>query len=197
MAWNGAALTAASVGAIFVYGGIKGKSPLAVMVGIIQGQSPTAALASQGIGSTISAADSGVDTTSPGGITGASNLPTGGNAQVALKNAAARYGWDTGPEWQALNNIEMNEAGYQPTVKNSSSGALGIAQALGHGTSKTAGTLGNEYGGYGLTTAQAVAANSGEPNAQALWMVNYIKSRYGDPIKAWAQYHHADGTKWY
>jgi len=199
MPWNGAALTAAAVGGIFVYGGVKGKSPLTVIVGIIQGQSPKAALASQGIGASIAvpASGSGVDTSTSGGIASASNLPTGGNVQAVLMNAAARYGWNTGAEWQALNNIEMNEAGYQPTVKNPSSGALGLAQALGHGNSRTAGTLGNEYGGYGLTDAQAQAANSGDAAAQALWMVNYIKSRYGTPSAAWAQYHHADGSKWY
>jgi hypothetical protein len=199
MSWNGPALTAAAVGSVFVYGGLKGKSPLQVLVGIVQGQSPKQALASQGIGSsiTVPTQGSGVDTTTPGGVGSASNLPTGGNVQQILKNAAAARGWDTGAQWQALNNIEMNEAGYQPTVKNSSSGALGIAQALGHGNSHTAGTLGNEYGGYGLSNAQAVAANSGDAAPQAVWMVNYIASRYGNPVNAWAQYHHADGSKWY
>ena len=50
--------------------------------------------------------------------------------------------------------------------------------------SDTAGTLGNQYGGYGLTDAQARAANSGDASMQALWMCNYIKSTYGTPEAA-------------
>lgn len=193
MGVSGIELGAAAVGALFIYGGIKGKSPLLAFRAVVAGDSPASVSQTEGIGdgsasaSTAAASDSSLS----------APTPSGGSAQAALKNAAARFGWDTGAEWQSLNNIEMNEAGYNPTAKNSASGALGIAQALGHGNSNTAGSLGNEYGGYGLTNAQAKAANSGDANAQALWMVNYIKSRYGDPNAAWAQYHHPDGSKWY
>jgi hypothetical protein len=191
---NGVALATVGIGAVFVYGGLTNKSPLQAIQYVIQGQSPKAAIT----GASIVA---GATASSSGGGSGSDSLaasPTpSGSGQAALQAAAAKYGWNTGAEWQALNNIEMNEAGYSSTVANSSSGALGMAQALGHGTSATQGSLGNEYGGYGLTTAQAIAANSGDAGAQALWMVNYIKSRYGDPVAAWAQYHHPDGSKWY
>jgi hypothetical protein len=50
-----------------------------------------------------------------------------------------------------LRNVEMAEDGFDPTKANPSSGALGLAQALGHGNANTAGSLGNEYGGCGLT----------------------------------------------
>jgi hypothetical protein len=70
-----------------------------------------------------------------------------------------------------LRNVEMAEDGFDPAKANPSSGALGLAQALGHGNANTAGSLGNEYGGYGLTDAQARAANSGDASMQALWDV--------------------------
>lgn len=110
------------------------------------------------------------------------------NGQAALQQAAKAYGWNTGAEWTALNAIEMQEAGYNPRIKNPTSGALGLAQALGHGGSGTGGSLGNEYGGYGLSTSEAQQANSGNAYWQAVWMVNYIHSTYGDPIKA-EQFH--------
>lgn len=116
------------------------------------------------------------------------------DGQTALKQAAHVYGWDTGSEWTALSNVEMAEAGFNPQAKNPSSGALGLAQALGHGNSQTAGSLGNQYGGYGLSNAQAKLANSGDAYWQAVWMVNYIRSTYGDPIKAWS---HEQANHWY
>jgi hypothetical protein len=117
-----------------------------------------------------------------------------GSAQAILQETAAQDGWGSGSEWQALSNVENAEAGFNPTAENASSGALGLAQALGHGNANTAGTLGNQYGGYGLTDAQAKAANSGNAADQALWMVNYIKSTYGNPEAAWA---HEEADHWY
>ena len=111
-----------------------------------------------------------------------------------MLQAAKVYGWDTGAEWNALVYVEMREAGFNPKARNPGSGALGMAQALGHGTSGTAGTLGNEYGGSGLTDAQAKAANSGDAYWQAVWMCNYIKDRYGDPIAA---ANHERSHNWY
>jgi hypothetical protein len=130
------------------------------------------------------------------GSTSSSGQPVSnsGSAQAILQNTAAQDGWGSGAEWQALSNVENAEAGFNPTAENPSSGALGLAQALGHGDANTAGTLGNQYGGYGLTDAQAKAANSGNAADQALWMVNYIKSTYGSPEAAWA---HEQADHWY
>jgi hypothetical protein len=113
--------------------------------------------------------------------------------QAAAVLLAAAYGW-TGGQWTALNNVEMAEAGWNNLAENPSSGAFGIAQALGHGTSGTAGKYGNQYGGYGLTTAQAQAANNGSAGPQIQWMLAYIKATYGDPEAAWA---HEQSNHWY
>lgn len=111
---------------------------------------------------------------------------TGAVKQYARKELA-KYNWPG--QFNAFNDIVMAESGWNPRIKNQDSGALGIAQALGHGNgSATQGTLGNEYGGYGLSDKEAKAANSGDAYWQIVWMMNYIKSRYGSPDAAWA-YH--------
>lgn len=49
MAVRGTALAAAAVGGVFAYGGITGKSPLAAVQAIVQGQSPATVAQTQGI----------------------------------------------------------------------------------------------------------------------------------------------------
>jgi hypothetical protein len=111
--------------------------------------------------------------------------PTSTDVDTAVQQLATQMGWDATQvaDWE---QVIADESGGNPEAVNAASGALGIAQALGHGTADTAGTLGNEYGGYGLTTAQAVAANSGNAEDQLLWMANYIKATYGTPSGALA-----------
>ena len=181
MSVDAAGLAAVAAGSVFLYAGIKGYSVTQAIQYVIQGKSPAALPQTAPIGTP---ASSSSDTSGSGG----SGTPVagGGSAQQILQQTAAQFGWGSGAEWQALSNIEIHEAGWDPTAKNSGSGALGLAQAYGHGNSNTAGSLGNEYGGWGLSDAQAKAANSGSAPEQALWMCNYIKDRYGDPIKAWA-----------
>lgn len=117
------------------------------------------------------------------------SIPTSGSAQAIMQQVAGQFGWGSGSQWQSLQALEMGEAGFDPKAKNPSSGALGLAQALGHGKgAATAGTLSNQYGGYGLSDAEAKRANSGEAGPQALWMLNYIKSVYGDPNTAYAKW---------
>jgi len=120
-----------------------------------------------------------------GGVT--PGQPAGGLANVAIIRAvAAQRGWGSGGQWNAITHIVASESGGSTTAQNPS-GALGIAQALGHGTSCSSGTLGNEYGPqFGLTCAQAREANSGNALQQARWFIGYLQSRYGTPANAWA-----------
>jgi LysM repeat protein len=117
---------------------------------------------------------------------------SGGSNQAVLQAVAAQFGW-TGGEWAALQQLEsMEDATYSTTIANPSSGALGMGQALGHGTAGSAGSLGNEYGAnYGLTAAQAQQANSGSARYQALWMCTYVRDTYGTPSAA-VQFHLAN-----
>lgn len=127
---------------------------------------------------------------------GAPAQPAGGIANTAaIRSAAAVHGWGAGGQWNALTHILAAESGGSATAKNPSSGALGLAQALGHGTGCSAGTLGNEYGPqFGLSCAQAQQANSGSAVQQARWMIGYIKSTYGSPSAAWQ---HEQANNWY
>lgn len=115
---------------------------------------------------------------------GGGAVPQKGALQTYARNLLAKYGW--AGQWDSFNNIVMAESGWNPLATNPTSGAFGIAQALGHGDNATQGTNSSEYGGYGLTNSQARAANSGDGYDQILWMMNYIRDRYGSPDAAWA-----------
>lgn len=190
---NGLGIGAVAIGSVLVYSGVRGKSVLATVAGVVQGNSPST------IPSTLGITPTGNST--PSAPTAGNAIQQGGqavvssNSKTALKQAASAYGWDTGAEWTALDAIEMQEAGYDPTNTNPSSKAYGLAQSLGHGYPGGPAPNGiNEYGGNGLTPAQSEAASMGDPRPQAIWMVNYIKQRYGDPITA-EQFHLANN--WY
>lgn len=131
--------------------------------------------------------------TTPSG--GSNNpVPNTGSPQSILQQTAIQFGW--GAQWLALHSLEMGEAGFDPHAKNPS-GAYGLAQALGHGNgAATQGTESNEYGGFGLSDAQAKQANSGDPATQSLWMCNYIKAVYTDPNNAWAKWQ-SRNPHWY
>jgi|ERR1700733_491668 len=188
---NGVGVASAVAGVILLYAGIKGKSVGSAIRDVLMGQSPanaaSASLISDNAPSTITV---GTNTTTE------QTVNPGSGSNIANKSLAkmlsASLGW-TGGQFAALTNIINAESGGSATAQNAS-GALGIAQALGHGNANTGGTLGNEYGGYGLTDAEARAANSGNAQYQILWMLNYIKSTYGTPEQAWT-FHLANG--WY
>lgn len=194
MAISGIGVAYVTGGFLLAWSGIRNITLKDELTSFLKGQNPPAnptgaptigvsgsSGGSAGTGSTDFATPSGSGSSSSG--------------QQALKQAAHAYGWDTGAQWTALNYVEMREAGYSSTAKNPSSGALGLAQALGHGKgSLTQGSLGNEYGGYGLSDSQAKQANSGNAYWQAVWMVNYIHATYGNPVNA---ANHERAHNWY
>jgi hypothetical protein len=189
MAVNGLAIASVGLGGLFIYSGVTGKSILSAIALTVQGNSPTTATAANAIVGGVS--DSTTSTPSTG--TSGSIVSTT-DAMAAMQQTATQFGWGSGAEWTALNAIEMQEAGYDPTAKNPSSGAYGLAQSLGHHYSGGPASNGiNEYGGEGLTPAQSEQASLGQPAPQALWMMNYIKGRYGNPIVA-EQYHLAHNS---
>ena len=192
---NGLALSAVAAGSLFLYAAVQGKTVLGSVQALIKGKPPgSAPAAAQASLSGSYGTSPNVDSLATGGSAVTDHTVPGGSAQQALRSAAKAYGWDTGSQWQALQSVEMAEAGFNPDAVNPTSGAYGLAQALGHGDASTAGTAANEYGGFGLTDAQARAANSGDAGAQALWMVNYIAATYGTPAAAWQ---HEQTQHWY
>ncbi len=84
----------------------------------------------------------------------------------AQQAAAIRYGWGA-KQFRALKWVWYHESGWNYKAVNRSSGATGIAQALP--ASKMA-THGSDY--------------RTNPETQIDWGLDYIKVRYGSPIKA-------------
>lgn len=187
---DGIALGCLAAGGALVYAALKGKSVPSLITGFVQGKPPAAAAPANQITGT---GDSGGTAGSSGG---AADIPSG-SGQQALQAAASQHGWGSGQQWQALQSLELGEGGFNPRATNPTSGAFGLAQALGHGTAGTAAPDGtNEYGGFGLSDAQARAANSGDPGPQAVWMVNYIAAVYGNPVSAYSAWQ-SRSPHWY
>jgi hypothetical protein len=180
MAVKGGYLIIASGGAILVWSGLKGKSWSTVLRTLIKGGKPQdIALTAYPIAGNPASANP--ETTVPS--TG-SNGPVGGT--VAKNKAigrvlAAGYGWSTGAQWNALDALWTRESGWDNRAKNPTSGAYGIAQALGHGPT-------NQY--------PAGPANPpiSSASAQIAWGLAYIKQTYGNPIAAEA---HENSAGWY
>jgi len=190
MTVSASGLASVAAGSVLIYAGVKGYSVPQAFQAILQGKSPTRLSQTAGI-NTSAVADSSSSSSSGGSSKGV--VSSGSNKEI-LQKTAAEFGW-TGDQWTCLDNVEVREAGYNAQARNPSSGAFGMAQALGHGVPGGAGADGtNEYGGYGLTVAQARLANNGDPGTQALWMCNYIRSAYGNPCNAWK---HEQAFGWY
>lgn len=87
------------------------------------------------------------------------------------KRMAAKKGW-RGDQFVCLNKLWTRESGWNDKAVNSSSGAYGIPQALGHGH----------------------PFRLGDARAQIRWGLRYIKNAYGTPCHAWG---HSQRTGWY
>lgn len=187
-------LAIAGVGGVFVWSAVKGKSITSVLRTLIAGGQPGSASPANQIAGFNSSTGGGAGQNSPVTSTAPSPAAVGSYKAYAMALLTAR-GW--AGQYSSLNNIINGEdSSWNPKAQNPS-GAFGIAQALGHGTASTAGTVDgvtiNEYGNFGTSDATCRAANSASGYAQLQWMLNYIQERYGDPDKAWA-YHQANGV---
>ena len=79
-----------------------------------------------------------------------------------VRQVAARFGWDQGPMWDAIAWIVQHESGWNPNAANPSSSARGLFQKM--------------------TSVNGPLEPT--PAGQAAWGLNYIRGRYGDPIRA-------------
>lgn len=110
----------------------------------------------------------------------ASASPPNANARLGQRMAAQEYGW-RGAQWNCLDQLWTRESGWSNTAENASSGADGIAQALGHGPT-------NQY------PAGPANPPTNDPRAQIRWGLGYIHSTYVTPCGAWA---HETANNWY
>jgi colicin import membrane protein len=164
---TGTSLAALAGGSVLLWSAVTGKSVLMITRNVISGGGPGAVPA--GSADTAPGAAPGSASASGGNATGGSDA-----ANEALgRSMAALYGWGTGAEWTALNNIVMAESGWDDEAANRTSDARGIAQNINGWSS---------------------SYQEGNASQQIAWLLSYIKGRYGDPIAAW-QFHVANG--WY
>lgn len=157
----------------------------------IPAASPMAQVSSYEAGISQQAAGATGGGTAPGGKGGP--IPKGGPQNIA-RMLLSRFGW-AASQMGPLILLWNRESGWNPNARNPSSGAYGIAQALGHGTGCSGASNGtNEYGPQGISCSQAQQANSGQAGPQILWGLSYIKGRYGSPAAAWQ---HETQYGWY
>ena len=81
-----------------------------------------------------------------------------------VQSVAEKYGWGSGPQWNAIDWIVQKESGWNPKAANPTSSARGLFQQM--------------------TSIHGPVAST--PAGQAEWGLNYIKSRYGTPTQAQA-----------
>lgn len=91
-----------------------------------------------------------------------------------VRSAATAYGWDQGPQWDAIDWIVSKESSWDPTAQNPTSSAYGLFQFV----DKTWATVGS--------------ARSSSPQVQAAAGMRYIASSYDTPVGAKA-FHQANG----
>lgn len=191
-------LFAVGGGVILLWSGFTNRKWSTVLKDVIKGEDPRKALQNA---NTIT----GTSASALGGSGGYSasifpgNTPigqiSGTSNQGIAKQLLSHYGWSLS-EMIPLIALWTRESGWNSNARNSTSGAYGIAQALGHGQAGTAAPNGtNEYGAeYGLTQREAQLANAGSAEWQIVWGLGYIKAEYGSPSGAWA---HEESAGWY
>lgn len=170
---DGFGVAAIGFGAVFVYGGIKGYSPLKALTNVIKGANPNA-----GQTNTLSLTNT-TDTTSgatSGGNAGSNSAPVGNPStyQQYAFSQFSKYGWGTSQQ-QPLVNLWNQESGWNSSAQNPSSTAYGIAQFLD-----------TTWANYGPKTSNW--------QLQITYGLEYIHKRYGSPAMAWA---HEQANNWY
>jgi hypothetical protein len=169
---NGVALGSVAVGGILVWSGIRNASVTTSLRSLVTGTAPAANTGGNPIVGTTTVSNP-LGTTGAGSIASPALGGTNAQNQALGQQMAAAYGWSTGAQWTALNNIVMAESGWNDNAANPTSNARGIAQNIN---------------GWSSSYQQ------GNARQQIAWLLTYIKSRYGTPVMAWS-FHLANG--WY
>jgi hypothetical protein len=165
---SGIGIAAVFAGGILVWSGVKGTSVSGIFRDLIAGKDPsklpqTTPVSVGGLASALNPLK--LLSSSPSGTYSGPQLDQSSQQNRALgQKMASSYGWSSGAQWDALNNLVMGESGWNQHAANPTSNARGIAQNIN---------------GWG--------ANYQENNAgqQIQWLLQYIKQRYGDPVSAW------------
>lgn len=189
---NGIVVGALGVGVVLVWSGVQNKGITQTVQDIVSGKKPLPGPKPQDTIPNLTPGQTqvlgqlgGNPQTGPGVST---SLSVQKNQAIA-KLLAAPYGWNTGPNWDALIVLWNSESGWSNTIWNTSAScggdafAYGIPQACGHGTQKP-------IPGHG-SVCPFPPGNPGNPPecggisssvAQIAWGLNYIKQNYGQPV---------------
>ena len=177
---NGMAVAAVAGGALLLWSGIKGTSPVKGLSNILTGQAPPTTQ-TEGLQGTGSTGDPVLAASTTGASTGSKTVASSGAAGAAGGSASTN---------QAIAKLLWNsESSWSNTIWNTSAScggdayAFGIPQACGHGVRKA-------IPGHG-GVCPFPAGNAGNPpqcggsnnaSAQISWGLAYIKANYGSPV---------------
>lgn len=164
---DGPGIAAVTVGIVFVYGGVKGYSPMVAFGNLIKGKNPN-----EGQNALPLTASDPTKANSGAGVFGGTVSATG-NKKIA-QELAIQMGhgdWTTGKIWSDWVALWDGESGWRETAYNQSSGATGIPQAL-----------------PGSKMASAGADWKTNPATQIKWGIGYIADVYGNPSNAYAKW---------
>lgn len=170
---DGPGIAAITVGIIFLYGGVKGYSPLKAFENLIQGKHPNENQSQ----TPLTASNPNVPNSGAGVFTGQANAS---GAQGIAQQLAIQMGhgdWTTGQQWTDWVALWNQESGWRWDATNPTSGAYGIPQALPADKMASAG-----------------ADWQTNPATQIKWGIGYIAGRYGNPSNAEA---HERANNWY
>jgi len=100
---------------------------------------------------------------------------------------AGEFGWNDQQQLICLDELWTRESGWSQTAINGTSGAYGIAQALGHipGVSVALNRQGDNYPPP-FTAANPPPWGNSNPAGQITWGLGYIAVTYTTPCGAWA-----------
>lgn len=171
---SGTAVALTVGGTVLLYAGLKGKGVGTTIRTLLGGQNPETTAQETAITGT--GTSSNVSGFGNADVTGATGGTPAKNKAIG-RMLAAPYGWSVEAQWDALDKLWTRESGWRNNAENSGSGAYGIPQALP--ASK-------------LPAAGRKPTNSA--TVQIAWGLNYIRTRYGNPVNAWA---HETANGWY
>jgi Transglycosylase SLT domain len=175
--YSGLGVFATVSGAILVYSGVKGYSISTSIRDLLSGKSPDTGQTAVPISPAGNELQTMIESGSLSGTVEGALGPSNSSAQQNQKLGqamAAQKGW-TGAQWNALNQLIMDESGWRNNAQNPTSTAYGIGQFLD-----------STWASFGPKTSN--------PSLQIAYTLAYIEERYGTPANALA---HENAYHWY
>jgi len=174
---DGPGIAAIMVGIVFVYGGVKGYSPMVAFSNLVQGKKPS----ENQNALPLTASDPNTPNSGAGVFSGSTNASGAKKIAQQLAIQMGHGDWTTGRQWSDWVTLWDGESGWRWNADNPSSHAYGIPQALPADKMASAG-----------------ADWKTNPATQIKWGIGYIADTpgYGSPSAALAAWK-ARSPHWY